>query len=393
MISASYRYRVNAIIILENETIEIKNESIVGVTIDSNYDTNNRPIVYITFNIQPRIYDKLVLNSETAYINLRIRKSSNGNSSINKDYIHDNFTYLIKSDPDYVQSLREQFRLKDKNDEDSYVFGTIALFRKDSLDKIKQIHNSVIKDSNMASIIHKYTYDRKMVISSFQSTKNIDYIVIPPMESLTELISFLNEFDALYDRKYRYFEDFDITYLLDSSGRPVHSVDKYDTIIIDVLETTDERTKIAGISIDENSNSYIINVDAQDTSMIIDTAQNIEYDSIIGISSSGEIYKLPLHNSKGKTDKSLVRRIYNDNTRFIDNIKNEMDNISVVLQVNKSEVDGSIFTPNKEYLVNNYKAFKQYNGRVLLSFKKEVLIQQDGKFISSVILGLRKIME
>ena len=245
----------------------------------------------------------------------------------------------------------------------------------------------------MASIIHKYTYDRKMVISSFQSTKNIDYIVIPPMESLTELISFLNEFDALYDRKYRYFEDFDITYLLDSSGRPVHSVDKYDTIIIDVLETTDERTKIAGISIDENSNSYIINVDAQDTSMIIDTAQNIEYDSIVGISSSGEIYKLPLHNSKGKTDKSLVRRIYNDNTRFIDNIKNEMDNISVVLQVNKSEVDGSIFTPNKEYLVNNYKAFKQYNGRVLLSFKKEVLIQQDGKFISSVILGLRKIME
>lgn len=393
MISASYRYRVDAILILNDETISIQNESIVGITIDSNYDTNNRPIIYITFNIQPRIYDKLVLNSETAYINLRIKKSSNGNSSINKDYIHDNFTYLIKSDPDYIQSLREKFRLKDKNDEDSYVFGTIALFKKDSLDKIKQIHNTVIKNSNMASIVHKYTHDRRMVISEFQSTKDIDSIIIPPIESLTELIEFLNEFDALYNRKYRYFEDFGVTYLLDSSGKPVHSVDKYDTVIVDVLDTTDERTKIAGINIDDNSNSYIINVDAQDTTMIIDTAQNIEYDSIIGISSSGDVYKLPLHNSNGKTNKSLVRRIYNDNTRYIDNIKNEMDNVSVVLQVTKSEVDGSVFTPNKEYLVNNYKAFKQYNGRVLLSFKKEVLIQQDGKFISSVILGLRKIME
>lgn len=393
MISASYRYRVDAILILNDETISIQNESIVGITIDSNYDTNNRPIIYITFNIQPRIYDKLVLNSETAYINLRIKKSSNGNSSINKDYIHDNFTYLIKSDPDYIQSLREKFRLKDKNDEDTYVFGTIALFKKDSLDKIKQIHNTVIKNSNMASIIHKYTHDRRMVISELQSTKDIDSIIIPPIESLTELIEFLNEFDALYNRKYRYFEDFGVTYLLDSSGKPVHSVDKYDTVIVDVLDTTDERTKIAGINIDDNSNSYIINVDAQDTTMIIDTAQNIEYDSIIGISSSGDVYKLPLHNSNGKTNKSLVRRIYNDNTRYIDNIKNEMDNVSVVLQVTKSEVDGSVFTPNKEYLVNNYKAFKQYNGRVLLSFKKEVLIQQDGKFISSVILGLRKIME
>lgn len=395
MISASYRYDISAILILEKENITFWPESIISVTIDSNYDVNNRPIIYLSYNLQSRIYDKLVLNSEKAVINFRIKKRTNGSaSSIGKDYIHDQFSYIIKTDPDYYRSLKEKSRVEDKLDEDEYVRGVIALFKKDSMDNIKKLYCDIIKNSTMASILHKYTKDRKMVISPLASTKVIDNIIIPPVESLSELIEFLNGFDALYERKYRYFEDFDITYILDGSGAPIHGEDQYDNIIIHVLEASDPDSKEPGIKIDKTRRAYLMYVDAQDTSMDIDLVSNIEYNQIIGVSSTGEITKRELnHGSNSDGEKILIQRVFNDNSRIINNIRNEMDSSSVIIQMTKTETDGSIFTPNKEYLVKNYTEYSQYDGRFILAFKKEVIIQQDGEFISSIIIGLRKIME
>lgn len=392
MIAASYRYTVEAIVILEKENIPIQTECISAITIDSNYDMYNRPIIYLTLNIQSRIYDKLVLNSNTGTINLRIRKH-NSNSKLNKDYIHDSFSYIIKSDPDYYKGLKEEVRVEDKIDDDTYMSGSIALFKKDTLDRIKQLHCNIFKNTNMASIIHKYTKDRKMVIEPFASITKFDTVIVPPMESLSELLSFLNSFDALYDRKYRYFEDFDVTYILNDSGKAIHGTDDYDTVIIDIVEPTYDQSKMPGIAIDPNSRAYILYVDAMDSSINIDDIKAIEYESILGVSSSGEVYRVPLKNGDDKSEKYLIQRVYNDNSRIIDNLRYTMDSTSIMLQVNKTEVDGSLFTPNKEYLINNYTDLKEYNGGFILSSKKEIIIRQDRDFISSVVLGLRKVME
>lgn len=392
MLVSSYRYSIEAILILENENIAIQPESIVAITIESEYDTYNRPILYLSYNIQSRIYDKMVAQCKTASINLRIRKKTTSSGAIGKKYIHDSFSYIIKTDPDYYRDLKENQRIE--IDEDEYVRGVIALFKRSNINEIKKMHCDIIKDSTMASIIHKYTKHKKMVIAPLHSTKLIDTIIIPPMESITELISFLNEFDALYTRKYKYFEDFDITYLLDGAGTPVHGTDKYNTVIINVTDPTNEKSKNPGIFTDEQSRAYMIYVDAQTTSMNIDIAQNVEYNSIIGVSSTGEIKKINLNNDiDGKGDRPLIQRIYNDNERMIENLKYEIDSTSVILQFNKTEVDGSIFTPNKEYMVRNYSTFKMYDGRFTISFKKEVMIREGVDYIPSIIVGLRKIME
>lgn len=392
MIVSSFRYSIDAILILKDENINIPSESIVSITIDSNFDIYNRPIIYLFYNMQSRIHDKMVAECETATFNLRIRKKGTSNGAIGKNYIHDRFSYIIKIDPDYYRGLKEKQRIE--VDEDEYVTGTIALFKKSNINEIKKMHCDIIKDSTMASIIHKYTRHKKMVIAPLQSTKKIDTIIIPPMESVTELIAFLNEFDALYDRKYRYFEDFDITYLLDGAGTPVHGTDEYDTVIINVVELDKELSKHPGVFIDEQSRSYMIYVDAPATTMNTDTADNVEYNSIIGISSSGEITKVSLNNdTDGKGDRPLIQRVYNDNTRMIENLKHEMDSTSIVLQINKTELDGSLFTPNKEYMVRNYSTYKMYDGRFMISFKKEVMVKDGINYIPSMIIGLRKILE
>ena len=132
-------------------------------------------------------------------------------------------------------------------------------------------------------------------------------------------------------------------------------------------------------------------VDSIDTHMNIDVTNNKEYTSIIGITSSGDIKKLNLsivpENSK---EKVLLQRICNDNMRYLDNIKENIDSSSVVLQLSKSEIDSSIITPNKEYIIKNYREFSEYNGTFILSSKKDVFIQQNGEFISNTYLTFRK---
>lgn len=392
MLVSSYRYSIDAILILKDENIVLQPESIVAITIDSSFDTYNRPIIYLSYNIQSRIYDKLVAQCETASINLRIRKKTTSNGAIGKKYIHDNFSYIIKTDPDYYRGLKEKQRIE--TDEDEYVRGVIALFKKSNINEIKRLHCDIIKNTTMASIIHKYTKHKKMVIAPLQAINPIDTIIIPPMESVTELISFLNEYDALYTRKYKYFEDFDVTYLLDGSGTPVHGTDEYDTIIINVVEPDQEVSKHPGIFVDEQSRSYLLYVDAPTTTMNIDIAENVEYNSIIGVSSTGEIKKVSLNNDiDGKGDRPLIQRIYNDNERMIENLKHEMDSTSIIFQFNKTEVDGSLFTPNKEYMIRNYSTFKIYDGRFMISFKKEVMVREGVDYIPSIVVGLRKILE
>lgn len=388
MIRSSYTYKTEMILITDKEAIEIQNECISALVINSNYDAHNRPIIYASLKLLPSVYDKMTMNSENATISLRISKSSStGGSSLNKNYIHDLFSYIMKSDPDYNKDLRAE----DNSQETEYMTGIIALTKKDSMDNIKCLYNDIIKNSNMASIIHRYTKDRKMVIEPFISTDIFKSIIIPPMESLTELLIFLNEYEALYNKQYIYFEDFDSTYLLSGSGNPIHGIDKFDTIIISIDSITNSDVLEPGIVEDYKSKSYRLYVSSQSTSFTIDKVKNIEYDSIVGISSTGKVYTTSLNGKTKNTKKKLIQRIYNDNTRYIDNIKDKMDSTSIYVQISKTEVDSSIFTPNKEYLIDNYKDLSEYNGRYVLSYKKEILARQDMTFIPNLVLGFRKV--
>ena len=71
----------------------------------------------------------------------------------------------------------------------------------------------------------------------------------------------------------------------------------------------------------------------------------------------------------------------------------ELDSVSVIINISRSDMDTSILTPNKEFIVKNYEENKQYDGRYLLSYKKEIMTQQGEDFISNVVFGLRKVSE
>lgn len=390
MINNSYKYSIEMILCIDNENININSESISNIIIDSNYDIYNRPIIYLFFNVQSRIFNKIALNNN-GIINLRIRKTNSYTVSISKDYIHDKFIYIMNTNPDYYRDIKDKVRLDGALEEEEHVKQCcLLLFKKDSIDNIKKLYCNILKNCNMASIIHHYTNDKQMIISPLKSTKIIDSIIIPPMESLSELLSYLNNYDAFYNNSYRYFEDFNSYYLLDNDIRSTHGLDKYDTININILDILDDRANQTGLIIDNDSKCYILYVNANSTSMDIDLISYLEYNSIIGITYDGEVIKDNLFTHNNIYNKPMIKIINNDNYRMFQNIKNDLKSSSIFLQLTKSEIDSSIFTPNKEYLIKNYKYLSEYNGKYILSYKKEIIVQEGTSFVSKTVLGFRK---
>lgn len=392
MVNNSYRYEISGIYINGDETTDILSESIISLATIYDYDNNNMPILYLEFNVKSDLYDEMVNNIETAKIILTVKKyDKKAASGLSHIFIRREFSYLMQTDPDYHKPL-ERLENSREPSPTSYKKGIIALIDTDLLDNNKVLYNDIIKKSNMISVVHRYTNHMNMIIEPFDNNDIIDCLIIPPIASIKELLKFLNEFSCFYEKGYRYFRDFGKTYLLSNNGNPVDdNSDIYNTMIIEILDTTESESKVTGIYTDTNQKVYIMQVDSMDTHMNIDVTNNKEYTSIIGITSSGDIKKLNLsivpENSK---EKVLLQRICNDNMRYLDNIKENIDSSSVVLQLSKSEIDSSIITPNKEYIIKNYREFSEYNGTFILSSKKDVFIQQNGEFISNTYLTFRK---
>lgn len=391
MINATYRYIISATYSNnDKDIIELPNGSISHITTNYNYDMNNMPIIYMGFKVNSNLYDILVANRDTAKIILMIKKYDNkGTSRLSHNYIQKEFSYVINTDADYHQPINKLEDDKDKSS-DSYVIGTLALIDLESLDNNNILCNNIIKDSNMISIVHKYTSHMNMVIEPFEKNNKIDVLIIPPITSITDLLIFLNKYSCFYRDGYRYFRDFDRTYILSKLGNPVDDkIDKYNTVMINVLDSTDPLSKSTGIDIDNNIKAYIMNVDALDTHMSIDIIRDKKFNSVIGISSTGEIKKVNLEGyDETKKEKVQLQRIFNDNMDYID----ELGNSSVMLQITRTEIDSSIITPNKEYIVRNYREFQEYNGRFMLVSKREVFIEQDNEFISTTIIILKKVL-
>jgi hypothetical protein len=69
-----------------------------------------------------------------------------------------------------------------------------------------------------------------------------------------------------------------------------------------------------------------------------------------------------------------------------------MEQENVLVEISKSQVDGYSFTPNKVYIVNNFGNYSKYNGKYIISGKKEYYrVTAGGDFVTSCYLVLRKV--
>src|SRR5699024_4940248 len=168
MINTYYRYKISAVFTYDNHFIDMPDESITALVNNCDYNAYNMPILYLNFRVNSRLYDLMVTNANTAgRIILTIKKYDRSTvSSLDRKMIEHEFSYIMPTDPDYHRPL-DQLELDKDRSEETYKVGTMALIGKDTMDDNSVAYNDIIKNSNLISIVNKYTQHMNMVIEPF----------------------------------------------------------------------------------------------------------------------------------------------------------------------------------------------------------------------------------
>lgn len=392
----SYRYKVSLSYILEDGSeIEFDPQQVQYIGIDKSYDDNNMPVIAITCNIERDILDDMIKNVDTNLITLGIYRydATNQNDTVTKKYFNDRFIYIIPDDVSPTGSIDYGDGYTNK---DLYKEVTIWLLQQDAVNKNRNVINGIFKNATMNTLILNVTnYVGNTVLEPIAYDNKFDQVIVPPTNSVSQYIAFLNNnLSVFYDTQYRFFIDFDMTYIMSSRGKPVQVRNQnIFTVEINITEITPESDSETGMMVDKNGNKYVLNISRANLNFTKNNATNKLVNQITTIDSEGTAITKDIEGNTIKTT-SLMNKIVNlsnADKNAINNITSGYELNNIFISITKNDLDASIFTMNKEYIVNLDEEHSEYSGRYLLSAVKQFFIKQNDYFVMTTILMLKKI--
>ena len=176
--------------------------------------------------------------------------------------------------------------------------------------------------------------------------------------------------------------------MIDRTGKYINT-GKLNTVFIDIKSLDSRSSYYEGITIDTNNNCYILYLNPDDKTIIPNKATEKVTNQIIGVYQD-EVTTLDLNINNSKHSADLTKSIF-VRTNKVDTIiaKSELESTAAILNLSKANIDADIFTPDKAYTVSNYEEDKEYDGRYILIYKKEVIGRMDNEYATNTILGLR----
>ena len=393
-----YKYTASLKYIVDSETNEIGTYSIKSIAIDDDYKNMNMPMIFMTVSIDRKLLDKIIQNQETGIFIFNMQKyvgNSVDSSNLYEDYINDKFIYFIEEDINKNDSV--DYSGPNEGREDLYKIVTLGLLSQKCVNNNKKSINGIVS-GKLSSIMYYMTSHLPVLIEPPAENKQLDNVMLPALNSTSKALEYLNNLQVFYPTKYRFFIDFDCAYLISSSGFPVEKErDNITTVFLEILNTHKQESKSQGVVLDEANNMYKLECDAIDCELSDNHVSDKSYSRLSVTNASGNtvvtdtVDKDPESTIVSKT-RSI--RISNDNNGIVDNMISSIDTSAVQLLVQKTDIDSSIITINKEYIVKADDVYdSKYNGRYILTRKRELYVREDRDFSMNTMLLFEKIPE
>ena len=209
------------------------------------------------------------------------------------------------------------------------------------------------------------------------------------MSTVSQYLDYVDELYDIYKYGYRFFNDFDCTYLLNERDIYVpNGSGDYSTVLINIDKPNTDDASNPGLNIDSKAKMYKLTCNADSTDFNKDKKLSNGSANVVGINAKGDKVDITVGTSDDNEKTHYVRTV---NTEA--KLKFNILKYDTVVSVSKELVNGRYFTPNKIYMVKNYKDNKEYDGRYVL-FKKDVVYQlKDGDFVPTVSLSLRRMVD
>lgn len=395
MAKETFRYKVTLRYVMENnDEIIIDSNQISYVAVDKDFDNNNMPVIAIVASIEKDVLDDMIRHVNDNILTLGIYRYdiNNQTDNITKKCIHDRFIYIL---PDDISKTAVIDYPNGEGKEGLYKDVTLWLLPQDAVNNNKQTINGVFKNATMNTMILNSTnYLGKMLLEPIKYDNKYDQVIIPPQNSISEYISFLNnDLSVFYDTPYRFFIDFDMTYIVSSSGHVVKSKNEsiftFDIQISSIIPQEEDDT---GMYIDKRNNKNVIYVNSANVNYTRNNITNKMVNSITTIDSSGNVYKKDVESNNTKVTKKLstIINLSNTDNNAVNNIVSSLSMNNVGVSIVKNDLDANVFTMNKEYIITD-NTHPEFNGRYLISSVKQMYTKQTEQFVMATVLNLKKI--
>ena len=262
-----------------------------------------------------------------------------------------------------------------------------------------------------------------LIIEDFEYNDTYEQIVIPSKEadSVSKTLAFLNNKRVFYSTPYRFYQDFNATYLLSSSGNTVGGSSSgggrtgllgagsmgslfgggNGDLNIQVSDIDDATTAISGMIMNllsgllglggSSGGGMGIGLNYGFVKVIDATIANKRKSKLRATSSDGTIDQELAVPSSILTNAPKTTRMNNDNEHMKDNIKAVEDSSNYFLSFTKPDLDTTAFVINKAITINNTQRYQELNGRYLLYRKRETYVRDADTFILTTMIDLRRI--
>lgn len=286
----TYEYTATLVYMNGETNKEIPQNNIKTIIINKEFDRLTMPTITMTLEIDRNLADEIIKNKKTATMMFKMNKiqTSNVESAVEETYFYDEFTYLIENDVDKTKAFR--YNDPDKKDTetseaDKYRPIRLGLISKTCSDLARKPNNFTAYDSNMQDIVIKLLNIQKpLLIEPFDYKDNITQLILPPKESLTKVLDYLNSVKVFYSTGYRFFMDLDVMYLVSKSGKYIAKQNEKAGVININVKTLDKQgSLVRGIELADDGSSYTLVVEATDTNLDDSDLTDKEINSITAV--------------------------------------------------------------------------------------------------------------
>lgn len=364
----------------------ISSEKIIYIMIEHDYENKVLPIIYLSLAVNSDLYSKIMNNKNSAKFYLNINKQNvSSSSSLSKKSICGTFNYVPSdSNPNYSESLNKDTSMSDS----SYKKIMLGLISIDLTNQLRKSFNNVYNNIDTNTLISLALEGTKPVIEKIKYNKTYDRILVPPISNRLKMLEFIFGKDEFYDTNFRYFIDFEKSYLLSKSGDAIDAGDgQIQSVILDIRSVTAQEAYYEGIEV--KNGAYYIYVNPAASNVTLNQGTEKVANEIVAVDDdTSEVKKIPLNinNTEGSDTKQMFIRTSNAAL-----YKNELESNTIVIEVVKQNIDGSYFTPNKAISISNYGEYSKYNGKYYMVYKRELFKPMGSQFEVSCSLGLKKV--
>ena len=367
--------------------INIQKETIEYIMVSYDYENNIIPIIVTKIRLSTDIYNKMFKDQGKGKLSLYMyRNLEDATSTSNLAYIDELFDYYMSNntDPSCVLNVVSE------TNNMSYITCIIGLCKTELINQNIKEFGGVYSNIDLPTLVHEAVSSINIVMEPISNASKIQQISIPKINTIYRYLEYVNSKYSLYNSQYMYFMDFKYTYMKSMSGKYLDAKDgQHSYVAIDIRDLSSHKSITNGIVIDDKQDAYIVYVNASVAIIHSDNISPQVSGSITVVGTNGS-------NTVKIDTESIVNTVSNDSNVVVrsedlskaDMIKNTIENNTISISFNKIEVDASIFTPNKEYLVSNYSGNDKYTGRYRLSFKQELFQNTGIKFVCASNIGI-----